>query len=153
MRCHGAKPPAAPSASLDCTDQLLCEHLKGSFDWQLSGKAPHTATSFTSTATDGLMVSFCKIWSFLCSLCVCILLLWVMREDMIFQKIKPNPKLFLQVSVLKSDRFARLDSGGILNRLVQTTCVVDEEGARTNYLLVFCGIIDASWEWWVPCGR
>lgn len=25
-----------------------------------------------SIATDGLMVSFCKIWSFLCSLCVCI---------------------------------------------------------------------------------
>lgn len=50
-----------------------------------------------------------------------------MREDMIFQKIKPNPKLFLQVSVPKSDRFARLDGGGILNGLVQTTCVVDEE--------------------------
>lgn len=50
-----------------------------------------------------------------------------MREDMIFQKIKPNPKLFLQVSVLKSDRLARLDWEGILNRLVQTACVVDEE--------------------------
>lgn len=62
---------------------------------------------------------------------------------MIFQKIKPNPKLFLQVSVLKSDSLARLDWGGILNRLVQTTCVVDEEAESERGRIICWSFVES----------
>lgn len=66
-----------------------------------------------------------------------------MREDVIFQKIKPNPKLFLQVSVLKSDRFAELDWGGILNRLVQTACVVNEEAKSERGRIICWSLVES----------
>lgn len=60
------------------------------------------------------------------------------KEDSLFQKIKPEPKLF---PALKLDRFVRLDWEGLLNHLVQT----EMNRAESKKGRVICWLAVESW--------